>query len=140
VLGGESYMAQNSLVESFGVGNATNVDYIKVNWLSGLTDILYNVNVNQKLTVIEGTALSASNYTENTAIIYYPNPVIHTLKLESEQRIEQVIVYSVLGKKELELLPEIGEYDIDFSKLASGYYFVKVISVEDIKIIKILKQ
>ena len=140
VLGGESYMAQNSLVENFGVGNATNVDYIKVNWLSGLTDILYNVNVNQKLTVIEGTALSASNYTENTAIIYYPNPVIHTLKLESEQRIEQVIVYSVLGKKELELLPEIGEYDIDFSKLASGYYFVKVISVEDIKIIKILKQ
>ncbi|WP_299117915.1 FG-GAP-like repeat-containing protein [uncultured Winogradskyella sp.] len=140
VLGGESYMAQNSFIESFGVGNATSVDYVKVKWLSGLTDILYNVSVNQKLTVVEGTALSSADFDTQNAFIYYPNPVVNTLKLESQQRIKQILVYNSLVQQQFNVLPDIGDYRIDFSKLASGYYFVKIISEEDIKVIKVFKQ
>ncbi|GAA3565284.1 hypothetical protein GCM10022395_14600 [Snuella lapsa] len=52
---GEGYLSQNSSSEIFGVGSDTLVDYVKVKWLSGIEDYYYNVDVNQSLTLKEGT-------------------------------------------------------------------------------------
>jgi hypothetical protein len=48
------YCSQRSLKAHFGLGDATSIDTIKVEWSSGqITDILTDVNVNQFLTVSE---------------------------------------------------------------------------------------
>ncbi|MEM7102674.1 MAG: FG-GAP-like repeat-containing protein [Bacteroidota bacterium] len=52
---GEGYLNQNSLTNHIGIGSATMIDSIKVTWLSGIVDKLYDVASNQTLSIIEGT-------------------------------------------------------------------------------------
>ena len=53
---GEGYISQNSSTEFFGVGDATNIEYVEVTWLSGQTDRIENVTPNQQLTIVEGSS------------------------------------------------------------------------------------
>jgi hypothetical protein len=48
-----SYLSQNSLIQHFGVGNATHVDSLEIIWPSGIEQVLTGVSTNQILTVIE---------------------------------------------------------------------------------------
>ena len=49
-LAGEGYISQNSYHEFFGLGEATEVDYVKVTWTGTNTeDIIYDVNANQSI-------------------------------------------------------------------------------------------
>ncbi len=50
---GSSILAQNSLPVEFGLGSATVVDQLTVEWPSGVMQTLSNVSVNQVLTLIE---------------------------------------------------------------------------------------
>ena len=54
---GEGYLGQNSSSEFFGLKDASNIDYIKVQWLSGMEDIITNVDANQSITIVEGEGL-----------------------------------------------------------------------------------
>ena len=49
IMSGEGYLSQNSFTEHFGVGVASIIDYVKVKWLSGVEDVIYNVSANQKI-------------------------------------------------------------------------------------------
>jgi hypothetical protein len=49
-----SYLCMNSQNAHFGLGDATLIDSIMVEWPSGMIDILSDVNVNQFLTITEG--------------------------------------------------------------------------------------
>jgi enediyne biosynthesis protein E4 len=51
-----SYLSQNSLVETFGLGAAERVDSVEVTWPSGARDVRIGVHANQRLTIIEGGA------------------------------------------------------------------------------------
>lgn len=51
---GDNYLAQNSYTNFFGLGGASTVDSIIVEWPSGVVDKLFNVNSNQRLLVVEG--------------------------------------------------------------------------------------
>ncbi|SHH76957.1 FG-GAP-like repeat-containing protein [Winogradskyella jejuensis] len=139
VLGGEGYMAQNSLTAHFGVGGATTIDSVKVKWLSGLEDILYNVSVNQKLSIVEGTALSTTDFDAVSSLNYYPNPAKDFLKLESSQEIERIIIFDALGKQVLQDFPMDKEFDIELSILRRGHYFMRVFQKSDVKTIKVVK-
>ena len=57
---GEGFLGQNSAYELFGVGTATTIDYVKVNWLSGVEDVITNVTPNQVLEIQEGETLSVA--------------------------------------------------------------------------------
>ncbi|UCE19410.1 MAG: VCBS repeat-containing protein [Gemmatimonadota bacterium] len=48
------FTAQNSLTAHFGLGDAATIDTLKVEWPSGMIDILTDVAVNQFLTITEG--------------------------------------------------------------------------------------
>lgn len=52
---GEGYLGQNSAFEFFGVADATTIDYVKVTWLSGITDVITEVAPNKAYKLIEGT-------------------------------------------------------------------------------------
>lgn len=51
---GDNYLAQNSYTNFFGLGAASTVDSIIVEWPSGVIDKLFNVDSNQQLLVVEG--------------------------------------------------------------------------------------
>lgn len=58
ISGGKDY-SQNSLIAHFGLGNATNVQTVRIEWPSGIVQTLTNVAAKQFLTVTEPPLLQA---------------------------------------------------------------------------------
>ncbi|QDV04989.1 ASPIC and UnbV [Planctomycetes bacterium Poly30] len=54
VRAGEGFGGSHSPVQSFGLGAADSVDRVRVLWPSGAIDELWNVDVNQRLEIVEG--------------------------------------------------------------------------------------
>src|SRR5437879_4922823 len=57
---GSSYLSQSELVATFGLGQKMKADSIEIQWPSGQTDKLSNVNAGQTVTVQEGTGIVSS--------------------------------------------------------------------------------
>jgi hypothetical protein len=60
VRSGSSYLSQSELVATFGLGQKDKADAIEIQWPSGQTDKLSNVNAGQTITVEEGKGIAAS--------------------------------------------------------------------------------
>ena len=79
---GEGYMAQSSQREIFGLGNALNVDSVKVHWLGGWVDTFYGVPANDVVQAVEGQTIefnleidaSATLCPGSTAIVQTDDP------------------------------------------------------------------
>src|SRR5579863_8908390 len=54
---GSSYLAQSELVLTFGLGSQVKVDSVEIQWPSGQTDKISNVNAGQTVTVQEGKGI-----------------------------------------------------------------------------------
>ncbi|WP_369995743.1 FG-GAP-like repeat-containing protein [Winogradskyella sp.] len=138
---GEGYLSQNSATEVFGLGTASVIDYVKVNWLSGIEDVIYNVSANQLLNILEGSAtLSIDDDKKEDSLTFSPNPVKNTLTLRAQNTIEKVAIYNVLGQKVLKATPNTIDSDLDISHLKDGTYFVKVTIAGTTKSIRVIKQ
>ena len=137
---GEGYLSQNSATQHFGLGTETIVDYVKVKWLSGTEDILYNVTVNQTLNILEGSSLSVNQFDNSSAFTYYPNPVNNTLTLNAQNNIEDVRMYNMLGQEVMNAQPQAVDSDIDMSSLETGTYFVQVTIASMTKTVRVVKQ
>jgi len=57
---GSSYLSQSELVLTFGLAGAAKADAIEIEWPSGQTDKLSNVNAGQTITVQEGKGVVAN--------------------------------------------------------------------------------
>ena len=137
---GEGYLSQNSATQHFGLGNQAMIDYIKVKWLSGTEDILYNVTVNQTLNILEGSSLSVNQFDNSSAFTYYPNPVNNTLTLNAQNNIEDVRMYNMLGQEVMNAKPQAVDSDLDMSSLETGTYFVRVTIASITKTVRVVKQ
>ncbi|WP_138433620.1 FG-GAP-like repeat-containing protein [Winogradskyella algicola] len=137
---GEGYLSQNSGTEFFGTEHHTIVDYVKVKWLSGLKDILYDVPVNQTLDIVEGSTLSLTDY-ETEPRLWYNNPIINIIKLNSNQIISEINIYDVLGSLVLEKQAKKKGVVINASILNSGIFICKVqFSNNNFQTIKLIKK
>ena len=85
-------------------------------------------------------ALSTSEFENQSAFTYYPNPVKNTLTLNAQNTIENVTMYNMLGQEVLSANPYSVDSDIDMSNLANGSYFVKVTIANITKTIRVIKQ
>ena len=59
---GENYLGQNSQHHIFGLGQATLVDSVHIEYLSGIVDKYYNLAVNQSYLFTEGESTSTLNF------------------------------------------------------------------------------
>jgi PKD repeat protein len=59
ISGQTGYLGQNSLIVEFGLGDATVVDSLQLEWPSGVVQVLTGVATNQFLTVVEESATRA---------------------------------------------------------------------------------
>lgn len=70
---------------------------------------------------------------------FYPNPVKDVLNLDSQEIIDSVEVYNIMGQQVHYETPEVSEAEINISDLKSGVYFIKVSINNKQKTFKILK-
>jgi hypothetical protein len=142
-LAGEGYTSQNSNSEFFGLGAETLVDSLKVTWLSGTVDMLYNVSVNQSLTIIEGSSLFVEAFTESSFNIY-PNPSDngkYQIKLSLFDRSEayDLTLFDALGRKLISRKLNSIEEEVDISNYKTGIYFLQLSSEKKSVIKKLIK-
>ena len=71
---------------------------------------------------------------------YYPNPIKNTLNLSYNKEISSVEVFNILGQKIISNSIKSNNAQIDMSNLTKGAYMVKVISNDQVKTIKVIKE
>lgn len=141
-----SYQSQNSLTQIAGLGTATLIDSIIVNWPSGQKSKVTSAVVNQTLTITEAALDLQSGLTteqmkkefeipeEYSLNQNYPNPfnptttISYQLKDKSEVKIE---IFDILGRKIRQIesgLKSAGFYELLFNaeSLPSGVYVYRV--------------
>jgi len=132
--------AQNNQRAHFGLGTASIIDSLVIEWPSGIKDLYTNLNVNQFFNAIEGAnPLSVKNSGAGTPDNFilqnnYPNPfnpsTIIKYSIASESFVT-LAVFNSLGEKISALVQEnkpAGQYSVNFnaSKLPSGVYFYQL--------------
>lgn len=127
VINGEGYSSQNSGAEFFGLGNNTIIDYVKVTWLSGVEDVLYNVSSNQKIHIVESSTLSVSDNVIDRFSLF-PNPSKGKVIVQTNFSSYKISVFNVFGARIFKKDNLKNNTDLDLSNLESGIYFIKVIS------------
>lgn len=137
-LNGEGYTSQNSGSEFFGLGNSTTVDYVKVTWLSGVEDVLYNVSANQKLDIVEGSTLSINTSTLENNVIIFPNPSNGNIQIDTKLDSYQIDLFNILGARVFSQNNLTHNTNLDLSYLKSGVYVLKIKSGRQTSIKKIV--
>lgn len=133
VRSGEGFRYMNTLNTHFGIGTATRIDQIKIIWPSGIVDVINNPNINQAITIIEGSSpLSLAN-NGNTKIILYPNPTSETITLSNIENlnIKNITIVSTLGKVVKKV--NLSNYSFSVSDLSEGFYILLLETENEIK-------
>jgi len=141
-LAGEGYISQNSYHEFFGLGEATELDYVKVTWTGTNTeDIIYDVNANQSITIKEGIGVLTSNDIQtNSLFSLYPNPSYDgVFKLSvNNNKSNTLKVYDLSGRLILKIknLKDKDQFSLNHCK--KGIYLAKVSSDHKSSTIKLV--
>jgi hypothetical protein len=132
---GNGYLAQNMGYELFGLEKYELIDSVRVKWLSGTVDVLYDVLPNQKITITEGETSSSTgieNYL-SSKIVLYPNPAndfIHIMSTDPSIIINSIILFDVKGNEVPFTIIKQFKAAISFgvSMIESGAYQLQVVS------------
>lgn len=93
------------------------------------------------LSSFECELLAIADNPFNNSIVLYPNPAKNSLQISSQnQNIDQVIIYSVLGSKILEMKVDAVSPSLDVSSLATGVYYVQLYSGNKVAMKKFMKE
>lgn len=88
--------------------------------------------------LVEGNLLSTDSF-ETISFNVYPNPVQDKLNIQSQDVVDQVAIYNVLGKLVYQGSPNIVSPSVDMSNFNSGVYFVEVTIGNASKTVKVIK-
>ena len=111
ILGGE-YIADCIIADFNGDGKK---DIIIQGFVED-TNVYWNTSTNLSVTEIE----------INQGITFYPNPVKDIVNFSSENAIENIIIYNILGQEVLSKKVNSNELSIDISNLSTGTYVAKL--------------
>ena len=141
-LAGEGYISQNSSYEFFGLGNATEVDYIKVLWTSsGTEEIINDIAVNQAIIIKEGSGvLSNTDIQIDNLFSMYPNPSnngVFKLSITDNETVS-LQIFDLSGRLITEIEDVKNKDEIDVRHYYKGIYIAKISSGSNISSIKLL--
>ena len=140
-LAGEGYLSQNSFYEFFGMGNATEVDYVKVTWTAtGEIEIINNIAANQAIIIKEGSGvLSSENNLKETAFSVYPNPSsngIFKLSVLNQEKVS-VQVFDISGRLMTKKNNLKDNDQINLSHYQKGIYIARLSSQTNNRTLKL---
>ena len=141
-LAGEGYLSQNSFYEFFGMGNATEVDYVKVTWTAtGEIEIINNIAANQAIIIKEGSGvLSSENNLKETAFSVYPNPSsngIFKLSVLNQEKVS-VQVFDISGRLMTKKNNLKDNDQINLSHYQKGIYIARLSSETNNRTLKLI--
>ncbi len=122
---GEGYLGQNSAYEFFGIGDATSIDYLKVTWLSGIVDVLENPDINNHLTLVEGSTLSIEE-SQQQAFTLYPNPSSGLVQIKAPEGVQdfEVHIRDIHGRKLFAQIMDTTSSTLNMEAFSKGMYLV----------------
>ncbi|MBS7787070.1 VCBS repeat-containing protein [Flavobacterium sp. CYK-55] len=124
-----SYCGQNDLRAHFGLGDATTIDEIKIEWPSSIEETILSVAGNQFITIVEGQGILGVNQTKHSDDFFlYPNPVKSVLNIiwADKSPIVSTDIYNTLGQLVLTIPSAQQTKTVDVSSLKTGNYVVKI--------------
>ena len=141
-LAGEGYLSQNSFYEFFGMGNAIEVDYVKVTWTTtGESEIINNIAANQAIIIKEGSGiLSSVNNLKDTKFAVYPNPSANGVFkiLVANQEIVSLQVFDISGRLITKKIDLKNNDQINLSQYQKGIYIARFSSETKNEVLKII--
>ncbi len=140
VRSGEGFRLMSTLNSHFGLGTDTEIATLTITWPSGIVDVLENVEVDQVITVEEGSTILGLSDDLVSNLIMYPNPTSTVLNLSSIEGFDAASysIFDVQGKRVKHA--SLKENTIDVSALANGSYFLKVSDAFNTKTQKFIKK
>lgn len=123
---GEGFKYMSSLNAHFGIGTHTTISQIVINWPSGVVDVINNPNINETLSVIEGSSPLSLVNNEDKKIMLYPNPSSDNITLINIENLEikNVSIISTLGKVVKNVT--LNESRFSITDLAEGFYILLI--------------
>lgn len=134
------YCGQNMLNVHFGLGNASNIDSLIIEWPSGTEESFSNLMVNQMLTATENNGITGTKIIKkNDAVIdnltCFPNPFKEKMNFTFSIQQREWVKIEILDKAGnlVEILHNqylnIGQHHFNWDaskKQVSGIYFLKI--------------
>ena len=74
-----------------------------------------------------------------SSLVVYPNPVDNQLFIKNSEPIKAVSIFSVTGRKIIQVKPNVTSIQINTERLQSGVYFAHIEANGDKKVIKVIK-
>ena len=129
--------------------NAGVINVVEAVTFSSILNTTYYVNIGYPSGTFNGaegnfnlgitsTVLSIDDIVDK-GFYYYPNPVQNVLKMSANESIEQISLYTVLGREIKRSSNADLTAEVDLSNLASGTYFVRVVIGDSSGSFKIIK-
>lgn len=129
-----SFNSMNMLNVHFGLGNASVIDSVIVEWSRGARQVFTNIPVNSRYNLTEGQTLTSGIIKTEGAVPdrfrlsqNYPNPFNPNTKINFSVKKQAIItlkVFNSAGKEVAILVNENlspGKYEVDFNADAAGY-------------------
>lgn len=127
ITAGTSFYGQEPAEAFFGVGNATTIDEIKVEWPDGTETIVTNVSANQVITVMPSGVLSnTEKFIANLKV--YPNPASDVINIEGNLNIQNIEIFNLLGQRMFQNTFDSKNVQLDISSFSTGNYFIKILN------------
>ncbi|SNS58388.1 Por secretion system C-terminal sorting domain-containing protein [Ekhidna lutea] len=134
-----------NLTMHFGLGNATTVDKLTVEWPSGNVTELQNVDVGQYLVINEDMVTSVIS--EEPTSMIYPNPANEYITIRSSTDYYGTVLIEIFNMNGKEINSSqihkgdgLLEHKMGIQNLATGTYFLKVRLGDQVFIQKIIKE
>lgn len=91
--------------------------------------------------VINQSAVGVEEHSKDLSLKIYPNPSSGEFRVESlELRVENLIVYNLIGEELMNVVFESTNQSVDISHLNNGIYFVSIETLKGKKTIKLIKE
>jgi hypothetical protein len=148
--GGSSHESQSSTLAHFGLGQAPKIDSLKIRWMGGGVQTLYEVEANQLITLDQAVVTGLADPLTFSSVTLYPNPVNDYLKIKIESLpvIEGAYleVYSFNGQLVDQL--KVNSKDIEDKtilwnaspSLQPGIYVMKIFVKNDVVLHRFIKE
>lgn len=127
VRSGEGFEFMSSLNTHFGIGTDTEITSLTIKWPSGTVDVIFNPNINETITVIEGdNPLSINNNVLEEDLVIYPIPAKDMVTISSSIALNNAVytIYDITGKQVLNA--NLNSNTINVSQLSTGIYVLKI--------------
>lgn len=134
IVASSGYCSQNSYTSHFGLGNATGVEEVEIQWPSGTIETYPNLQVNGHYIAEEGNGISLGigNNELPKSLIVYPVPSDHLIRIEFSEIISNTIkaeLFDINSRKVKEkTMNPSSEMEIDVSDMGAGSYVLRIIN------------